>query len=337
MNIRSLIRVLAVSVLIAPYSTTLSAWTISLPSEPEQVLGTTIIDNESVDNNDISVGLSLDHRQDDFSFSIGFANPGEGRPDTLSELNWSNQDLLGLTLHIRGTQPGWTGVFTGGHAWGYDGEVRDSDWAQPGRQQEFSRSVAETEGSTAGDAILGVGYRFVPVSSLKLVPLLGYEYHRLHWRIGHGWQALSELVDGEQIAPNVGVGYDAKSHYRANYKGLWLGMGLELELPNGFSLECHLKRSRYDYNGSGNWAQRKDFAHPESFRHEADGQGNQTELALNYAYNATQFRVSYADREWESASGSSTTFFVGGQQSTIRLNQADWRSKQVSLAIEKKW
>lgn len=133
---------------------------------------------------------------------------------------------------------------------------------------------------------------------MKLAPLMGYEYHRSHWRIGHGWQVISELLDGEQVAPNVGAGYDARSHYRANYKGLWLGMGLELELPQGFSLAGHLKRSRYDYAGSGNWALRDNFAHPESFRHEANGQGNQAELALRYLYNVTQIRLSYADRNW---------------------------------------
>lgn len=99
------------------YSTTLSAWAMTLPSEPEQILGTTVIDHENIDNESIDnerfdrsdsmfIGISLDHRQDDFRFSIGYANPGERRPDTLSKLDWSNQDLVELTVHIQGTQPG---------------------------------------------------------------------------------------------------------------------------------------------------------------------------------------------------------------------------------------
>lgn len=324
---------LVTALLISPL---VSAWTFYLPEQSGTEIGASPADIDAVPS--LSLGLQVGQRRDDFSYRIGFDNPGPGLPDVLSELDWQGMQLLEVGVQLSDPRPGWAWRVEASHARSYDGQVRDSDWAEPGRQQEFSRSQATTEGSTAGDVLVGVGYRQPLGERLALVPAIGVEQHRLHWRMRHAVQVISDPAAFPSISmPPVGYRYDARSHYRANYRGPWLGLGLELSLLPRLSLSTDWRRSRYDYRGAGDWALRSDFAHPESFRHDTQGLGNHWQLALRHEGRQSRLGLHYGRHDWRSRPGSDTTFFSNGRVGEIRLNDVAWRSEWLALSGEWLW
>lgn len=325
---------LLVACLISPSA---SAWTIYVPEQGRREMLTAATDASA--DTALRMELRLGQREDDFSYRIGYDNPGPQRPDVLSELDWHGMQLVEVGIRLHDPRPGWSWAVEASHARSYDGTVRDSDWAEAGRQQEFSRSVATTEGSTTGDVLFGFGYRQSVGEHLALVPAIGVEQHRLHWRMRHAVQVLSEpnpFIPDEGMPP-VGLRYDARSHFRANYRGAWLGLGLVWTVLPGLRLEADWRRSRYDYRGAGNWALRSDLAHPESHRQDSEGMGDHAQVAVRYRRREGEFGLHYSRRDWSTKPGSKITFGAAGGSGEIRLNDVAWRSEVVSLSWSTDW
>lgn len=278
-----------------------------------------------------SWGASLGYRHVSLDFNIGF--PG-GAPDVLSELEY---DAEMTELRVNGDWRAANGLTVTGeaaYAYGFSGDVRDSDYAFDGRQGEFSRSNARTHGSTSRRLAFGAGWRVpLPNNRIGVTPLAGYTYQDQDWRSRHGRQTVSEpgLVGGINVPP---VGWRLSgldSHYKPRWHGPWLGVQLDANLARQFDLRFGLKHQWSRYYAEGEWNLREDLRKT-SFKHHGDSRGWQTEIGALWRFlpnNAIAFTLDWGKQRL--TNGSDRKFFTDGTTTKIRLNEVNAESWAASL------
>lgn len=74
------------------------------------------------------------------------------------------------------------------------------------------------------------------------------------------------------------------STYDAKREGVWLGFDLVWEISEGLDFSGTFEYYWADYEGEADWNLRDDFAHPVSFRHDADGTGTVISICLKYFF-----------------------------------------------------
>ena len=111
-------------------------------------------------NMEVEFSMSAGPRKDELSWSIA-GSPAGTNPNVLSELAWTSVDSYQITLANR--------VRFRRHfycrsqfdfAWVQDGTVRDSDYDDNDRTDEWSRSISESSGDEAWDISTSIGYAF---------------------------------------------------------------------------------------------------------------------------------------------------------------------------------
>lgn len=275
----------------------------------------------------LRAGLYLGARRDDLRWSIaGIA----GSPDVLSELSWRNQRSAVMTARGELEWPsGWLLAGDLGAGAVLAGEVQDSDYLGNGRTQEFSRSLGESDGSLL-DATLAGGYR-LRLGAHAFTVSAGYAWHEQDLHIGNVTQIISTLPG----FPPVGIGFDARSSYRAQWHGPHAGLDLELALPRGWSLGLGAWREWVDYKGVGNWALREEFAHPESFTHLSAGQVTGFKASLNWQWRKSgRIGLTWGQVRGRADGGVDITHFEQFGDTVTRLNEVVWDSESLRLGLQ---
>lgn len=286
--------------------------------------------------------LSLLYRSDNLEWRIA---PADEQPDILSELSWRDVKLAGLS---------WRGQWPLASRWSLEtllagageigGSVRDSDYALSDRQDEFSRSVAEVDHSHVADAALGLRLQ-LSESRLAMPGVAltgGVVWHEQALRISRARQEVSRgdlcpaSLCGSFTPPPTGYSFDASSHYRADWRGGYLGAQLEFWLQPALSLRLDYQYQRLKYHAEANWALRSDFAHPLSFSHDSWGHNHHGRLALNFfADGGSGWQLAVFGSKALAGSGNDDTRWAdsGGvaQGSSLRLQGVGWRSSGISL------
>ena len=289
---------------------------------------------------DVSVG----YRKDELSWSIASVY---GVPNIISELTWNDLEAIELSSSLRWTAENGLHLRAGfSYGWVYSGDVQDSDYWGNNRTMEFSRSYSKGDDSKLYDGHLGIGYRFdVPlgssVSSLSLIPIVGYAWHVQDLKMTNGVQAvsdyhrLSELRIGSSPPP---VGYqmpDLDSSYKTDWQGVWLGLDLDWTVNEKHSFAASFEYHIMDYEAEANWNLRHDLAHPVSFEHEADGDG--VVFSLDYKYRSSQeysFSIGVNYMDFETDSGTARFHSAGGATTSTKLNEVEWESYAVHADFE---
>lgn len=258
----------------------------------------------------LSVGLG--YRVDNLNWTISGTN---GTPNILSELDWEKVESAVLSTEYRWsnkTQLYFRGNFDAGLI--FDGGVRDSDYLGDDRTYEFSRSYSDTTDGSLLDFSAAVGYRFdIPLdggsSRLHLMPIVGYAYSTQDFDITNGTQVLSAYGFPVELGDFAGL----DSSYDTVWKGPWVGLDLELRVGDTYSLTGSLSYYWLDYEAEADWNLRSDFAHPVSFRQDADGDG--ISFSLGYRYNLSTHwftTINYTYRDFSTDRGNDTTYFSDG-------------------------
>ena len=97
-----------------------------------------------------------------------------------------------------------------------------------------------------------------------------------------------------------------------------------------FTFEYHWA----DYDAEADWNLREDFAHPNSFDHEADGNGYFLAAGFNFVLNrfwALNLNLDYQD--WWTDEGFQRTYGADATVKDTRLNEVNWSSYALSLGI----
>lgn len=264
----------------------------------------------------VEYDLGAGYRTDDFDWNIASDITGTQTPNILSELTWSDLNIfqveVGVKAHVER-------VYARGsldYGWILDGDNQDSDYLGDNRTLEFSRSNNDAGDGNVLDASVGIGYKIID-NKLMVAPLVGYSYHNQDLRIQNGFQTIPPL------GPFPGL----NSSYDAEWDGPWVGVDASVTASERLDLFASFEYHWADYEAEANWNLRADFAHPVSFRHEADGKGIIISAGAGYSPGEHwSVRASGKYMDWETDPGIDRVFFSDGSQAQTRLNEVNWES-----------
>ncbi len=286
----------------------------------------------------LDLGLTGGYREDRLDWNIA-GNPHGQNPEVLSELKWRNLEIGQVKLHSRFTLPRRL-HFRGSidYGWIANGDNRDSDYLGDDRTLEYSRTDNNSGQGSVYDFSGAAGYpfEFGREIVIALRPLIGYSWHRQNLSITDGRQTIA--TPGLTQGPGPFSGLD--SHYDSSWYGPWVGVevGVQAAVPGGFIrrvegfFACEVHRA--DYRAQADWNLRQDLAHPNSFRHRADGAGYVLSAGLNLFVAprwALTTEATYQD--WSTHQGRHRVHFADGDTVDTRLNEVNWRSLALSVGM----
>lgn len=297
----------------------------------------------SVWSGEADFGLRSGLRQDELRWSIG-----GGGLDVLSELHWNDLEIFQVQGYGHYVWKRPRGAFdvalraSAGYGWIIDGENRDSDYADPDRGDEWSRSENAADKGEVFDLSLAGGPQF-PLASgrLRITPLLGYSYHAQNLTLHDGVQVLSEqdLADqffgaGEVTVPALGPFPGLDSTYETQWHGPWTGVEMVFSPVERFSLAGRLELHLVDFRAEANWNLRSDMQHPKSFVQEATGYGLVGEVTGIYALDSRwglELVLAYGD--WRAEDGRDLIYLTDGTVASTRLHEVCWTSLALNLGL----
>lgn len=271
------------------------------------------------------VGLGLGSRIDQHAWSISGI---EGVPDVLSELEWDELESVQLELSGRGiSSRGYTvrGDFALG--WAYHGDNRDRDYFYSGKTGLFSDSIADASGSHHLDASLGFGYGCIAMEeALRFYALFGVSTHFQHLK----------MTDGQELFPEQRPIPGLDSWYRACWTGPWIGIDIDYDVTDFFTLVSSLQLHWARYRGRGHWNLRQDFY--DDFRHSAGAHGVVVRLGAELPLpKEWLLRAMVTFQDWESEQGTAKTYWEDeeGNREVIRqpFREATWCSLAALLTL----
>lgn len=270
------------------------------------------------------------YRRDDLDWTIASIS---GTPNIISELKWRDIEIAtinaGATLY---TQANWLVNFDMVYGQIFDGKNQDSDYSGNNRTLEFSRSNNNADQGDVLDLSLAVGYRWqLPFDQQSayprsiLIPQAGLSYSSQNFK----------MTDGFQTIPASGSFSGLDSSYDATWFGPWLGLDSQIIFNQDFTLGANIEYHYAFYDATANWNLRSDFAHPESFTHEAEGYGlvgnieGQLRLDTDLSLN-----ISLSYQDWQAdRKGVDTTFFSNGSTLKTGFNGVNWRSFGANIGL----
>lgn len=276
------------------------------------------------------ISLSTGYRVDDLNWSIA-GNISGGHPNVLSELTWSDLQLLQVAVGGRALVNEWLyarGSFGYGRA--FSGDTLDCDFRGNDRTQEDSRSAGRADGSTVLDAAIGLGVRFSFLSGrFKLSPLLGYSYSAQALTLKDGVQIIATAV-----TPPAGPIRGLDSSYDASWLGPWLGIDLSFEMSERLSLFGSFEVHWATFDAEGNWNLRNEWAHPTSFEHDADAKGMLIALGADYVLTGPwSLDLAFSYQKWSTDPGLDRLYYANGSVAETRLNEVSWHSYALMLGL----
>lgn len=312
----------------------------SLFDAPTFSVGTNTFDStpydESLDSHlfekrgytNISFYGSMSQRKAELRWNIASNASGSKTPNILSELTFAD-------LFLSEVQGGVDMSFNYGLLEDFsleasiksgtnsDGVVTDSDYDGDNRTDEYSRSESNPDGSTTLDGKILLGYEIQWSENVFITPLVGYSYNQQKLQMKEGVQILDTRSAALSLGPFSST---LNSRYEATWNSAVLGIDTQYRGPKhqlGLRWEFFLS----DYYAEANWNLRSDFAHPKSFAHWAQGNGNNIEVS--YQYNITSFFsvwASYRIENWETNEGDDVVYFSDGTKAGTQLNEVVWES-----------
>jgi hypothetical protein len=255
-----------------------------------------------------------------------------GNPNILSELTWDK--LRFYQSSIDGEVRLQNGVvLAGGYAYGhmYDGRNQDSDYFLDNRQGEFSRSYADTFGSTR-DFSASWGYRWLFAHSSDTVAALtlrqGFHTSKHDYGMKNGTLTIA-LLNEELLGDFPGL----RSTYETNWKGPFLGIRMDVDL-GGVWLKATYDYMRLNYKAKGRWNLRSDFMQPVSFMDRAKGSGHRATLMMGVEMaNNWDATIEVAREVLNAKAGKSYTYHSNGETSVIPLNKSTWNSTAIKIGL----
>jgi len=295
-----------------------------------------------------TVHVHSGYRVDELDWSISGTVAGTD-PNILSELIWNDVEIfetqfdytVGFGPRHRPESVAELRVMSGIGVI-YDGGNRDSDYAGDDRTLEFSRSNNATDAGTVYDLSAAAGVRFFwDRANMTLIPLLGYSWHRLELTMTDGVQTVADQGIADDFfaptivaVPDLGPFSGLDSRYNVEWYGPYLGLEIRLQPQDNWELRAFYEYHRGDYFAEADWNLRINLAHPVSFRHWADGEGQKVGVDFRYQFHrhwSAGVRSSY--QHWEADPGIDVTYFPDGTASRTGFNGANWSSLTYHLSL----
>lgn len=280
----------------------------------------------------IQLYAGFNYRTDELNWNIA-GNLDGTSPNILSELTWEELGIYELSVGFSALVK-QSVYFRGYLNYGriISGENQDSDYGADDRQDEFSRSNNSGDNGNTIDISLGAGLVLRIIKDIiTITPLVGLSYHRQNLTI----------TDGYQTIPDLGSFPGLDSTYEAKWMGPWVGLEMAIDIETGwralprFSPFVGFEYHWALFDATADWNLREEFDHPKSFEQEAEGSGMNIMVGLGAAFSERwSLEVGYTQQKWLAKDGTDTVFFSDGTYGETRLNEVNWDSRAVSMAIQ---
>ena len=280
----------------------------------------------------IELYVGFNFRMDELNWNIA-GNMDGTSPNILSELTWEELGIYELSVGFSSLVK-QSVYFRGYLNYGriISGENQDSDYGADDRQDEFSRSNNNADSGSTIDISLGAGLMLPIIKDIiTITPLVGLSFHRQNLTI----------TDGYQTIPDLGSFPGLDSTYEAKWMGPWVGLEMAIDIETGwralprFSPFVGFEYHWALFDATADWNLREEFDHPKSFEQEAEGSGMSIMVGLGVAFSERwSLEFGYTQQKWLAEDGTDTVFFSDGTFGETRLNEVNWESRAVSMAIQ---
>ena len=271
----------------------------------------------------LSLTLDTGWRLDDFGWTIAGDLSGQ-HPNVLSELKWQRLDIIPVGLDLDWSPwPSWHLSLNGAYGWIVSGRNRDSDYIYNNRAGEYSRSTADTHGSTVdAGAVIGRDFKMMD-DKVTLTPQIGYVFHQQRLNDRNGFQVLDKWANDD--GPFAGL----DSVYRARWSGGTAGLESRLELAEKWRMMLGARFELLDYSATADWNLRPDF---KGFHHNANGTGWALHAGCEHDLDnswTVGLDVTYGSRK--TGHGVDDTLLTNDVHDRTHLNEVQWTSVAVQF------
>lgn len=270
----------------------------------------------------VSIAIYGDYLQQNFSWSIAGNSNGQN-PNVLSELKWKNVKLRGAGIDMKIDIV--RGIFFSGtyhKARIYAGNATDTDYGEDNRTSPTYMAALESDKGHTYNYFAGLGYQYKIHPSIIISPYAGYSKAR---------QFLS-LTDPHESLQSGETSLN--STYQTNWTGPLVGLTANTVLKRWVSIQTRFSYAQRKYTGVADWNLIDEFAHPVSFRHQANGYQNQIDLQVNFQVvpKISLFIKGYYIHA-ETGAGTDQLFFNDGRTVQSRFNGAVNNTKEIGIGI----
>lgn len=267
----------------------------------------------------LTIAFYGDYLQEDLRWSIAGNSSGQN-PNVLSEVRWKalKQRGAGLDLKI----DIWSGFFFSGNyhrANIYSGSATDTDYGQDNRTAPTYQSIVRSDEGHTYSYYAGLGYRF-EINSVVISPYAGYSKNRQFLFLSG-----DAVQDGEK---------QLNSTYQTSWNGPRIGLDAHAAVKNWLSVKAGLSYTQSDYTGAADWNLIDAFAHPVSFKHNANGYQTNMNLQVNFQLIpklSAFIRGNYTHSE--TGTGTDQLFLIDGRTLQSQFNGAVSNNKGIGIGI----
>ncbi|OQP53427.1 hypothetical protein A4H97_23560 [Niastella yeongjuensis] len=257
----------------------------------------------------LQLSVTSGYSQENLSWSIA-GNANGQNPNILSELGWKNVGgpISGMQLQYNFFNR-WQLEGEYEHTFFLTGKVSDTDY---GGNNRTNTTYAQQFNAGKGGAdrwSAGLAYQLMVTNKLSIAPSAGY---------GLFHQAL--YLSGAS---------DLNSTYKTKWRGLYAQVLCSTEITKQLFMDAGFRYSQVQYRASANWNLIREFSHPESFRHTANGYGINLHTTVLYhasAIHSIGIKGSYAN--WQTGRGVDELYLANGGSEQTQLNEvqsAGWQ------------
>lgn len=243
---------------------------------------------------EISLEVGAGYRQDHLSWSLG--GP-EGRPSTLSRLEWSDLQITDYQAKVEATFCDKYYIrLEGDYGYIENGKNTDKDWTVDELTRQdllyYATKAHAGKGTVWDVSVAGFSVAHCVWDCWQLRPLIGYSYHKQNLHFYNG------TITIDAYFPEL-IGFkfrDLDSTYKASWNGPWAGFDLIYNGLCGWTFYTTQEIHALYYDAKGDWNLREDI--PDGFSHRGWGWGYFGKLAAEYEFTCgwrfgAQFKYNY--------------------------------------------
>ncbi|QEK50968.1 hypothetical protein FYC62_04215 [Pedobacter aquae] len=266
--------------------------------------------------NRIEVDFSSAYQTDNFKWSIAGNSQGQN-PNILSEVSWRNLKgpAFNLDIHLPISSK-FALKANLGQFFILNGRVNDTDYLEDNRTSPSFSADLESNKGYSRNFLLGLSYQ-LHLHKLRLQPMLAYGLT----------QQLLYLQDDNNL----------NSTYKTNWYGIMAGLNLKYSLFKSLELNHTLHYHQLKYRAVANWNLIENFAHPDSFKHYANGYAVSGDTKAVFLFHPKINPFAYFRLQlWNTGKGIDEVFYANGTQSYTQLQDVARKSAALGIGIQYK-
>ncbi|MBO9204785.1 MULTISPECIES: hypothetical protein [Niastella] len=265
----------------------------------------------------LQLSITSGYRQNNLQWSIA-GNANGQQPNVLSALQWEQVGgpVTGMQVQVKLFNH-WKLEGDYERTFFLSGKASDTDYG--GNDRTNIVYAAQFQAGKGGSNYWQVGLaNQIPVTSkFAITPSAGYGvFHQTFYLTG-----------------NTASISDLNSTYKTKWTGPYAQLLCSLALTKKVFVNAGLRYSQVQYRASANWNLIREFSHPESFRHTANGYGINTPIAVLYHVSAIHsIGLTGCYSRWQTGRGIDELYLVTGGSEKTQLNEVRSAGWQIMVA-----